>query len=148
MGTKDKLTKLKCNESSTVSDSGSFGESPNPIGKLRVPTVKPLSQLCLHDFLLGRKSDVRGINIAENREQQLIGYILQSHGDLTTGKEESVSGATPPANQVSKIEQITIMGQTLRGNNGLQYIGLLKHTHKTRIEKLSIYPLLPTQGHA
>jgi len=30
-----------------------------------------------------------------------------------------VSGATPPADQVAKVEQITVMGQTPRRNDGL-----------------------------
>ena len=88
MRTKDKLTKPKRNEGGTASSIGSFRESPNPIGKLCIPTTKPLPQLCLHGLLLDGKLDVKGVNVIENREQQLIGYILQSYSDLTTGEKE------------------------------------------------------------
>lgn len=88
MRAKDRLIEPKCNEGGMVSDSGSFRESPNPIGKLCIPTTKPLPQLCLHGLLLDGKLDVKGVNVIENREQQLIGYILQSYSDLTTGEKE------------------------------------------------------------
>jgi len=88
MRAKDRLIEPKCNEGGMASNSGSFRESPNPIGKLSIPTAKPLPQLCLHGLLLGGKLDVKGVNVVENREQQLISYILQSYSDLTTGEKE------------------------------------------------------------
>ena len=55
-----------------------------------------------------------------------------------------MSGATPPADQVVEVEQIAVMGYTLRRNYGLQYIGLLKAAHEALIRKLFVHPLLPT----
>ena len=120
MGTKDKLTELKYNESSTVSSVRSFQERPNPVRELCVPIAKLLSQLHLHNLLLDRRLDAQGINIAKNGKQQLIGHVLQGHDDLTVGMEEGVRGATPSMGQMAKVEQIQVIVQETRGDNGFQ----------------------------
>ena len=38
--------------------------------------------------------------------KQLIGYIFQSHGDLIAGEKESVSGGTPPVDQMAEVEEV------------------------------------------
>ena len=141
MGTKDKLTKTKCNEGSMTSSGRSFWESPNLVRKFCVPTAEPLSPLCL----LGRKMDDWRINVAKNGKQQLIGHILSGHSDLTVGKEEGIVGTTPPADHMVKVEQITIIVQTLWRDDGLQNADPLKFLHETRVRKISIHPFLPTQ---
>ena len=70
-----------------ASGGGSFQESPNLIKELCIPTAKPLSQLYLHYLLLNRKLDGEGIDVAKSGKQQLIGHILQGHGELTARKE-------------------------------------------------------------
>ena len=40
----------------------------------------------------------------------MIGYIFQSHGDLTTREEESVSGGTPPIDQMADVEEVPKVG--------------------------------------
>ena len=70
-----------------VSNGGSFQESPSLIRELCIPTTKSLSQLYLHYLLLDRKLDDGGIDVTKNGMQQLIGHILQGHGDLTARKE-------------------------------------------------------------
>ena len=121
----NKLTEPERDEGSTESDSGSLWESLNPIRKLRVPPAKPFSQLSLYGILLGRKLSITRVCIAENIDQQLVGHILQSHGDLTARKEKGVSGTTPPANQMAKIEQVTVVGQAPRKDYGFQHAGPL-----------------------
>ena len=70
-----------------VSNGGSFQESPSLIRELCIPTAKSLSQIYLHYLLLDRKLDDEGIDVTKNGMQQLIGHILQGHGDLTARKE-------------------------------------------------------------
>jgi len=63
----------------------------------------------------------------------LICHILSGHGDLVAREKESMGGATPPMDQMAKIEQVAVVGQTLGGNYSLQHFGLLKRRHKTHI---------------
>ena len=89
--------------------------------------------------------DVTRVRVAKNWEQQLVGHILQSHGDLIAGKKKGMGGATPSVNQMAEIEQVTIVGHTLKTDYGLQHTGLLQCTHETRIRNLLINPLFPTK---
>ena len=56
-----------------------------------------------------------------------------------------MGGATPSVNQMAEIEQVTIVGHTLKTDYGLQHTGLLQCTHETRIRNLLINPLFPTK---
>ena len=114
-----------------------FKLRPNPIRELCVPTAKLLSQHHLHNLFLGRRLDGQGINIAKNGKQQLNSHVLQGHSDLTTGKEEGMGGATPSTDQMAKVEQIVVIVQAPRGDNGFQNTSPLKGLYETHVEKLT-----------
>ena len=59
---KDKFTQPKYDEGHTADGVRSLGESPNPMGQLRVPI-----QLSLHGLLLNGKLDIVQVHITENR---------------------------------------------------------------------------------
>ena len=42
-----------------------------------------------------------------------------------------MGGATPPTDQMVKVEQVAVVRLTPRGNYSLQHADLLKHCHKT-----------------
>ena len=48
-------------------------------------------------------------SIAKDGQEQLVCYIFQSHGDLTAGEKESVSGGTPPADQMAEVEEVPVV---------------------------------------
>ena len=96
MRAKDELTKLECNEGCMTSSNEEFRRGTNPIWQLGIP-VHPFLQLGLHGLFLWVKLKSARINIANDGQEQLICYIFQSHGDLTVGEKESVSGGTPLA---------------------------------------------------
>ena len=52
--------------------------------------------------ILARKADVKWILIIKHWEEKIINHILQSDGELTNKKEESVERRTPAAHQVFK----------------------------------------------
>ena len=56
-----------------------------------------------------------------------------------------MGSCAPLADQMTKIEQIPIVGQATWRNNSLQHTGLLQRRHEICIRKLFIYPLLPIE---
>lgn len=89
--------------------------------------------------------NITRVCFVENKEQQLVGHVLQIHGDHTARKEKGVRGATPSVNQMAKIEQVAIVGHRPKKNYGLQNTSPLQRTHKIRIGKLLIDLFLPTK---
>ena len=104
MRAKDKLTKPERDKSRMPSSNGNFRRRTNPKRQLCITTHLFL-QLGLHGLFLWVKLKSARINIANDGQEQLICYIFQSHGDLTAGEKESVSGGTP----LAEVEDVPIV---------------------------------------
>ena len=112
VGAEDELIEPECKKG-RADYIKSLGESPNQMRQLRVATHLFL-QLGFHGLLLGRKLNITRVHIAENGQQQLICHIFQGHGDLAARKEEGMGNGAPSADQMMKIEQVSIVGQATR----------------------------------
>lgn len=56
-----------------------------------------------------------------------------------------MGSATSPADQMAEVEQIAVVVQALRRDNGLQNASPLEHLYETHVRKLLINPLLLAQ---
>ena len=44
----------------------------------------------------------------------MVGHVFKSNGEFATGEEEGMGGSSPPVNQVTKVVEVTVVGQAVR----------------------------------
>lgn len=96
--------------------------------------------------ILARKADVKWILIIKHWEEKIINHILQSDGELTNRKEESVERRTPAVYQVFKAFGIPKTFEIPKDHYWFQDPGVFQATEKFTIRKLSVHPIRPTSN--
>ena len=96
--------------------------------------------------ILPGKADMKGILITKHWEEKIINHILQSDGELTNRKEESMERRTPAAYQVFKAFGIPKTFEIPKDHYWFQDPDVFQAIEKFTIRKLSVHPIGPTSN--